>query len=479
MGINRLEKFINFKNEFNLELFKLLIDSDINLISKKINLSIADITYILKKNIGFDMFVLNHFKIFKLEVLFRFYNICNLEFEDKSNEFIDSFNNYLKSLELKLDFHQFQTLYKLHLRSNFGNENLNWYRGKFVSSPGTRSEELSDIYLYKNEKNLYEFSFPPNFNTNEIILQIDKYVNNIDWDKLTGNRSLKWDILLIDKFKEKINWEILSGRDDLDWNENLLFKFKENLVWGKFSRFEGISHKKKSIDDIFDFETTDYEVNNKYFSFDYLNCISYNKGINWTVDLIIKFENKIDFFLLARNGKLDFKTIKYFERKWSQNEVIFMKTIKTSSDTWDENSYCSTGWENLSINPNIILTSELYHFLEGVNIEIEEYSKEKKINFLSKIKANKLFTNLKIDDNFIIEIINEPFLYHNVFYDWEKSNQSIIDLVYKLTIAKNGFKQYGIDDPEFILSKSLNFFSVFLWSEYHKKLRVSIPLSND
>ena len=201
-----------------------------------------------------------------------------------------------------------------------------------------------------------------------------------------------------------------------------------------------------------------------------MNCISYNKGINWTVDLIIKFENKLDFFLLARNGKLDFKTIKYFENRWSQKEIISMKTIKRSSDTWDKYSYHSTGWENLSINPNILLTSELYHFLEGVNIEIEEY-KENERNVSSeikKIKANKLFTKMKIDDNFIIEIINEPFLYHNIFFDWEKSNQSIIDFVYKSTIAKNGIKQYGFEDPGFILSKNLNFFSHSLWLGYQK-----------
>lgn len=470
MEKNRLEKILILKKDFNLELFKLLVDSDISLISKEINLSVSDIASIIKKNVGLDRFVLNHLIIFKFEVLFRFYNICNLEFEDKSNEFIVEFNNYVTTLDLKLDFRQFETLYKLYIKRNFGNENLNWYKGKFVSSKGVKIEELSDIYIIKNEENKYEFSFPPNYNINEIILHIDKYIDNIEWYKLTINKSLKWNILLIDRYKNFLNWEILSGRDDLDWTEDLLFKFKEYLVWGKYSRFNGITYKKNYIDNIFDFENTDYNASDKYFGFDSLNCISYNKGINWTVDLVVKFEDRLDFFLLARNGKLDFDIIKHFERRWSQNEVIYLHTIKRSSDTWDEYSYHSTGWENLSINPNILLTSELYHFLEGVNIEIEDYSIEKEKTFLSKTKANNLFTKMKLEDNFIIEIINEPFLYHNVFFDWEKSNQSIIDFVYKSTIAKNGIRQYGFEDPEFILSKNLNFHSSYQWLFYHKRI---------
>jgi len=470
MDSEQLEKNKILKSEFELSLFKLILESDLCTISKKLNLNISYIKSILNENVGLDNFVVNHIEIFKLEFLFRFYSIFILENSKISAEFIIEFDKYLKLIDLNLDYTKFIELFEANQADNKSCSKLKLSTVENINVFEI-IEDKKGLLVYKNKKEtLLLFSFPEYYETENFYLTINKYIGKIDWDKLTINKTIKWDISLIKKYEELINWELLSGRPDLEWTEDLLFEFRDKFIWGKFSIFEGgISY----YDDNKDFMSsltnpldTNFNETTKYFKFDHLNCISYNNGIVWSVSMIQKFENYIDFFLLARNAQLDYEIIKHFENKWTQSEVVCHKSIKRNSDTWDKFNFYSTCWENLSINNNIVLNHELYEYLSNVNIKIEKYyngTSRESYTELITIKANTLFYNCNLEENFIIDVINEPLLYHNIFYNWESSNRSLKDYVYDKTILKNGSKIYGIEFPQNSFIKLMGIQAYSFW----------------
>jgi hypothetical protein len=466
MENEQINKILKLKSRLDFELFSAIIESDISVIAKDLNLSLSDIINVLNSNIGFDEFVKNHIQIFKLELLFRFYNICHFEYESKSVELISQFDDYLSQIGLDIDFPQFKALYDAHLIRNAGNNNIDWSTGCIRTSSGHWEDEFSEtsqIETLLNKKSLHELIIPKDYDINNLIQTIDINLNTIDWDSLTLNLFVKWDRKLIQRYENWLNWELLSGREDLDWSDKLLSEFKDRFVWGKFSKFNGTSYFKAGK---VHFDNGEFNTGTKYFKFESLNCISYNKGINWNLDLIKQFEDYIDFFLLARNGKINFEIIKCYEEKWYRKEVVYSERVRINSDTWDDYDYYSTGWENLMHNPNLKLTREYYNFLSSVNILIEKVP-----GSMLRIKANTISLDMTLEDSFIAIVINEPLLYHNVFYNWERCNQSIVDYIYSHTIGTKGMHLYGLINPDKII-RPKNFGGFVLWIDYWTKFLI-------
>ena len=67
---------------------------------------------------------------------------------------------------------------------------------------------LSNEFMQKimNEEAWKELS--NNFNWSKTMLE--KYQDKVNWDEISGNRSIRWTIPMIQKFKNRINWETFS-----------------------------------------------------------------------------------------------------------------------------------------------------------------------------------------------------------------------------------------------------------------------------
>lgn len=437
-----MENLKKLKKDLEIGIFKKILESDLSILSKELNLTISDLLSIVSKNIGLDGFVFSHLTIFKYEILFRYYRTCEQNAIVKQ-EFVNKFDGFLKNYGFDFDYTEFVDKYKKHKSWNLGfrlpimlytkkNIRQGIEKGLLFDS----DENIVIDILDRSQKILCKADY---FN---LEIKIDKYIHEIDWTNLTANRLIKWNSKLLNKYYIYIDWNELSGRNDLDWNEDFLTEFQDALVWTNYLNFTPYTYNGHDYE--YDFETHNFRD-------DKLNCISFNNGIQWNLDLIRKFENKIDFFLLSKIGKIDFQIIKQFEHKWDEKRKTFSSREKLSASDEIITDYENSSWENLSNNPNLVMTKEFYLFISSLN-DLEIENSIESINNLfqnkkSKIKMTKLFSNLIVDESFILEIINEPFLYHNIFYDWEFCNQSIIEFVFNNTIKKKQTYFFGLNDP--------------------------------
>lgn len=145
---------------------------------------------------------------------------------------------------------------------------------------------------------------------------IDSHFSKINWDSLSINESFPWDENFIEKYKSKLNWKYLSINKNLPWSVDFFNKYISYWDWKNLSENEGLPWSK-------DFFC-------KYLAYWDMTKISRNQGILWTedffneflshkkavwgwlsycslpwsVDLILKYQDKLDWNSLTRNESI-------------------------------------------------------------------------------------------------------------------------------------------------------------------------------
>ncbi|MEO8150515.1 MAG: hypothetical protein ABI723_22985 [Bacteroidia bacterium] len=171
---------------------------------------------------------------------------------------------------------------------------------------------------------------------------IERFADKIDFEILSENKSVVWDEHLIDNHLEKWDWKLLSYNPSLPWSESFIDKYKSKWKWKKkYSWTDG--------------EGADYDE----------PSLSANSGIKWDVSLLTKYENKVDFWLIALKGSIDDEAIIKFHQYFNKKEHVGYKYHRDSDGYIDEELY-RTGWENFILNPHFSITRRnlifYYHY---------------------------------------------------------------------------------------------------------------------
>mgnify|MGYP003391258733 CR=1 FL=1 len=117
-------------------------------------------------------------------------------------------------------------------------------------------------------------------------------------------------------------------------------------------------------------------INNvsKYNSYKGEECISEpsistNPGINWTIELIDSFSDKLDFWNIARVGKINSEIAIKYKNEFDRKEHIGFIFHKSSDNRETEYIYVN-GWQNLTKNSNFYIdnNSILFYYENIVTI---------------------------------------------------------------------------------------------------------------
>ena len=260
-----------------------------------------------------------------------------------SIEFIEKYTD-------KLDWAILSEYINVPINENF----IDRFKDKIVWS----SNELD------NSSPFGRFCFNENFNWT--LDRVEKYEKYIDWDDFSQNRGYFWseqiiekysdmirwdcflprftkpysekfiekytkkishpyaqlgipdDINLIEKYYEDVSWYAVSGSEKIPWTFDLINKWKDNLSFGK------LLGNKKVVDSIEKFEEWFEDWDDDKYSW-----LSYNKGINWSINFLEQHKDKWDWEMISINDSLPWseKLIEYFK-----DHLIFGKLIPIVSE---------------------------------------------------------------------------------------------------------------------------------------------------
>lgn len=59
----------------------------------------------------------------------------------------------------------------------------------------------------------------------------------INWNFLSSNTSIPFNLELIEKFQDKWNWRLLSQNESINWNNELIDKFHDKWRWDGYWGF--------------------------------------------------------------------------------------------------------------------------------------------------------------------------------------------------------------------------------------------------
>ena len=163
---------------------------------------------------------------------------------------------------------------------------------------------------------------------------------------------------MIEKYFEKWDWFNLSINEGIEWNMDLISKFEEKIYFS-------CKHNHNDNDDWIE-----------YYGYS-LYGLSSNKNIIWSKELFIRYEEKWKYSKLIENKNFPF-TIEIIEKNkekihWElgyyENSVWSVEFIEKYEDKWN--------WYNLSSNKSLPWSLEL----------IEKY--KDKWNWYSGLSSNK------------------------------------------------------------------------------------------
>jgi hypothetical protein len=123
---------------------------------------------------------------------------------------------------------------------------------------------------------------------------------NINWDRLSSNDLLPWSAALVEKYENKWNWEYLLWNDAVKWDFDLLKKYEARLPW-----------------------IVDYEYNPGEFDRTASLGVSGREYIEWDVEMLRYFEEKLDLGCISKNIATDWslELLLAFEAKWAYEEL--------------------------------------------------------------------------------------------------------------------------------------------------------------
>lgn len=167
---------------------------------------------------------------------------------------------------------------------------------------------------------------------------IDYYSQKLDFKELSSNSSVKWDEKLIEKYLHKWDWEKLSGNHRLPWSYDFIEKYENKWYWKMTTRGR--------IEDETNFDPS----------------ISTDEGIIWDIKMLSKWKDQIDFWRIARRGKITDSALEEFHPEFNRKELVDWEFHKFS-DCYATEEIFRTGWENFSLNKHFNINKNNIEFL--------------------------------------------------------------------------------------------------------------------
>lgn len=205
---------------------------------------------------------------------------------------------------------------------------------------------ISDLHKYSDLIDWDEIS-----ENNEIdwdINLIETFIGNWNWENLCSNKKINWTTEKIEKFKSYISWEGISKNHFLNWNE-ILDRYQDNLDWDELSSNTSFPWTKENI--------IKFQSNIEWSS------LCSNPNVEFDIEILNKFENKIDWNLIATNtGKWwTKKIIDKFKKSIRWRNLCVYGTFWTSEliDYFQNVIRINDGFKDLSENSHIPWTEEL------------------------------------------------------------------------------------------------------------------------
>ena len=247
-----------------------------------------------------------------------------------------------------------------------------------------------DIEFAKNE----EYTGFNHFSISKGVLWsdelIERYLNDWDWKILSRNPSIFWSKERILKFQNEIDFKSLSFNKNIVLDNEILKKFESNWDWNALCgnpsatnqiEYEIINHPKAEWTATPDryyhlgvYESKLYRLNDLYDN-DMYNpyrikpSICTNPSIKWTLQKTEKYFDKIDFWLLALFGNIDYEVIYEYRKQFDENRIFNVKHTKYS-DWRDEHPIYRNGWENLILNESLNIDMKLFKFLREIEMNV-------------------------------------------------------------------------------------------------------------
>jgi hypothetical protein len=185
--------------------------------------------------------------------------------------------SFIKKYETKFDW---DGLFNLPMNHKAWDsiESVEAYKGVVYQSAVGRNEDLPWIeadLLDRWRENISWSSIATNktvINSEESFYKyLDKWEKHDCFEELSGNILLPWKSDFINEYKDKWDWNKLSVNLGINWDEGLIDEFSEHLPFSRSpeSNIEG--------------------------------SLSENPNVQWTIELLLKYEDKWGYDALAEN----------------------------------------------------------------------------------------------------------------------------------------------------------------------------------
>lgn len=196
----------------------------------------------------------------------------------------------------------------------------------FINNGLTKDTDFT-YHELMNEHTINFLSKSPYLDFTEEFLSINK--DHFNWNVLSENKHIPWTTKLIETFEKKWNWKKLSANSSLPWCSEFIRKFINNWYW---EGIESVSYNSEV--------PWDQSMMEEFQDYIDWEMISKNQNINFTFNLISKFENKLDFNSLSssrmRNINWSFKLLKKYRDRWNWKSINYNKDINWSTILFQE-----------------------------------------------------------------------------------------------------------------------------------------------
>lgn len=145
---------------------------------------------------------------------------------------------------------------------------------------------------------------------------------NPDWEAICKNATLDWSVKNIEKYKNKLNFRQLCFNIAVPWSSELLSKYmmyfirdtyRSDEIKGDYEFMAILSlnrHFPWNMQTISQFEKiTDFE------------CLTVNSAVDWTIEILLKYENKWGMPHLYYNPNIMPKALAEMQDKEVMKEI--------------------------------------------------------------------------------------------------------------------------------------------------------------
>lgn len=284
---------------------------------------------------------------------------------------------------------------------------LNWLLTdiifEFYSLPIYEIEKTAKICNWKAINRNPNISFTKEF--------IEKYKDEIDFDKISLNNNMKWSADLVEKYESRLNFRLLSHNKSLPWSKEFLTKYIDKFDWSELALN-------------YEFPWTIQLIELYADKIDW-NKFSANQYLPWSLELINQFCDKWCWWKLSENESIPWseELLKAFSNKWSWESIIFNKKIvwsdeliklcifnieKTTLNIDSHSRLILIDWESFILTNNLDLKNE---FVEKLSDKIINSFKDKYIR-----DKWYILSSICLTQNLILKYINN--------WDWNELSKN-------------------------------------------------------